>query len=58
MKVIAAVNYFKEERLSLGQAALLAEMNEEDFIKLLGTFQISIFRFDKDNELLQDIKNA
>ncbi|NQV17820.1 MAG: UPF0175 family protein [Armatimonadetes bacterium] len=58
IKTIAAVNYYKEKRLSIGQAALLAEMNEEEFIKLLATFKVSIFRYENNDELLQDLKNA
>ncbi len=56
IKTIAAVNYFKEKRLSLGQAAHLAEMNEEEFIKLPGSFKISIFKYENNIELLQDLK--
>lgn len=58
IKIIAAVNYYKEKRLSIGQAALLAEMNEEEFIKLLASFKISIFRYENNDELLKDLKNA
>ncbi len=58
IKTIAAVNYYKEKRLSIGQAALLAGMKEEEFIKLLATFKVSIFRYENNDELLQDLKNA
>ncbi|BDU50053.1 UPF0175 family protein [Haliovirga abyssi] len=58
IKVIAAVNYYKEKRLSVGQAAELAEMSEEEFIKYLGGKKISIFQFENEEELLEDIKNA
>jgi hypothetical protein len=33
-------------------------MSEEEFILFLGKNQISIFRFDDENELLRDIENA
>ncbi len=58
MKRALAVKYYKEKKLSLGQSAELAEMNKEDFIKYLSTQQISIFRFETEDELVEDIKNA
>ena len=58
MKRTVAVKYYKENKLSLGQCAELAEMAKEDFIELLSSYKISIFNFDNDEELLEDIKNA
>ena len=58
MKMTVAVKYYKENRLSLGQSAQLAEMSKEEFIKLLSSYKISIFNFDNDEELLEDIKNV
>lgn len=58
MKRTVAVKYYKENRLSLGQSAELAEMSKEDFIHLLSSYKISIFKFEDDEELLEDIKNA
>jgi predicted HTH domain antitoxin len=58
MKRSVAVKYYKENKLSLGQCAELAEMSKEDFIQLLSSYKISIFNFDNDEELLEDIKNA
>ncbi|MBE3592224.1 MAG: hypothetical protein PWQ34_1896 [Caldanaerobacter sp.] len=58
LKRTAAVRYYKEKKLSLGQCAALAEMSEEEFIKYLSSFDTSIFSFDNKEELLEDIKNA
>jgi len=59
MKKTIAIKYYANKKLSIGQSAELAEMSEEDFIKLLGKEDISIFRFDNiDEELKEDIKNA
>jgi predicted HTH domain antitoxin len=58
MKMTVAVKYYKENKLSLGQCAELAEMSKEEFIQLLGSYRISIFNFENDTELLEDIKNA
>lgn len=58
MKRALAVKYYEEQKLSLGQCAELAEMNKEDFIKLLSNEHISIFRFESENEILEDMTNA
>ncbi len=58
MKRTVAVKYYKENKLSLGQCSELAEMSKEDFIELLSSYKISIFKFEDDEELLEDLKNA
>jgi len=58
MKVTIAVKYFKEKKLSIGQCAELSEMTEEGFIKYLSAQKISIFNFESESDLLEDIKNA
>lgn len=58
MKRTVAVKYYKEQRLSLGQCAEFAEMAEEDFIQLLSSYKISVFNFEDDGDLIEDIKNA
>jgi len=59
MKKTMAVKYYTIKKLSIGQSAELADMSEEDFIKLIGKEKISIFRFDNiEDELKEDIKNA
>lgn len=58
MKRTVAVKYYKENKLSLGQCSELAEMSKEEFIQLLSSYKISIFNFEDDEELLEDIKNA
>lgn len=58
MKRTVAVKYYKENKLSLGQCAELAEMSKEEFIQLLSSYKVSIFNFENDEELLEDIKNA
>jgi predicted HTH domain antitoxin len=58
MKRTLAVKYFKERKLSIGQSAEFAEMTEEDFIKYLGSQNISIFNIDNLDELKRDLENA
>lgn len=58
IKKFAALKYYKENKLSIGQCALLAEMSEESFIKYLGQQGITIFNFESESELLEDIGNA
>ena len=43
LKAMAALKLFENVKLSIGQAAALADMDELDFIKFLGKNKISIF---------------
>jgi len=58
MKQALAVRCYVDRRLSLGQCAELAEMNEKVFINYLSKYNVSIFSFDSEQELLEDIANA
>ncbi|AEF18164.1 hypothetical protein Thexy_2156 [Thermoanaerobacterium xylanolyticum LX-11] len=58
MKKTLAVRYYQEKKLSLGQCAGLAGVSEEDFIKYLSGFNISIFSYVGGEELAADIRNA
>lgn len=55
---LIALDYYTRHQLSIGYCAQIAEISEEDFIKLLGQNNISIFQFDDENEFLEDLKNA
>jgi predicted HTH domain antitoxin len=55
---ILAIKYFQDKKLSIGQCSLLANMTELNFIKLLSEQKLSIFRFDTEDELFTDYKNA
>ena len=43
MRLVAAIHYLREKRLSLGQAARLARMNRLDFLDLLAARGIPTF---------------
>jgi predicted HTH domain antitoxin len=43
LRVISAIHYLREKRLSLGQAALLAGMNRLDFLDLLSARGVVAF---------------
>ncbi len=58
MKRYTAIKLFKDKRLSIGQCAELSEMPEEDFIKLLGENNVSIFDFSDYDSLKEDLANA
>lgn len=57
-KLKEIVQLYKEKKLSLGKCAVLAEMTKEDFIKYLATKGVSIFNFQNEDEILEDVKNA
>lgn len=58
MKRWTALKLYTDKKLTIGQCAELAEMNEEDFIRYLGENKISIFDFNNSEELKEDIRNA
>jgi len=58
MKRYTAMKLYQDRKLSVGQCAELAEMTEEDFIKLLGENGISIFDFSSSADLKEDLANA
>ncbi|NLW46402.1 MAG: UPF0175 family protein [Firmicutes bacterium] len=58
MKRWTALKLYSDKKLTIGQCAELAEMNEEDFIKYLGINKISIFSFNNPEDLKEDIRNA
>mgnify|MGYP006065474825 CR=1 FL=1 len=55
---MVAVGYYTQNKVSLGYCAQIAGMSKEDFIKYLGKHSISIFQFDNQEELLEEIDNA
>ena len=58
MKRALAVIYYSDRKLSLGQCCELADMSKTEFIKYLSKYKISIFNFDSEDELMEDIGNA
>ena len=58
IKKQVALVYYVKNGVSLGYCAEIAGMSKSDFIKFLGENGISIFHFDNEEELLEDINNA
>ena len=56
MKALTALKLCEDRKLSIGQAATFAEMNETDFIKFLGRHKVSIFGSLSD--ITEDYANA
>jgi len=56
MKGMAALKLYENGKLSIGQAAALAEMDELDFIRFLSKNRVSIFGSIFD--ITEDFKNA
>jgi len=60
-KKAIALKFYADEKLSLGQAAELAELDKIEFIRYLGENKVSIFRYESDRydeELEKDMVNA
>ena len=56
MKKLTALKLYENRKLSIGQSAAFAGMNETDFIKFLGQNKISIFGSASD--IAEDFSNA
>lgn len=55
---LVALEYYKNQGVSIGYCAEVAGLSEEEFIKYLGEKKISIFQFEDEEEFLQEVKNA
>ena len=55
---VVALEYFKNQGVSIGYCAEIAGMTEEDFLQFLGENKISIFKFDDEQEFLEEAANA
>lgn len=52
------MGYYVSQGVSIGYCAQIADMTKEDFIKFLGMNNISIFKYDDENEFLEELNNA
>ncbi len=59
IKIYAAMEYFKEEKLSLGKAAELAEMSKIDFMFYLGEHGVPVINYSPEDleKELEGLKN-
>lgn len=53
-----ALCYYVQNGVSLGYCAEIAGMTKQEFIKFLGENKVSIFRFDDEEEFLEELNNA
>lgn len=58
IKQQVALGYYVSQGVSIGYCAQIADMTKEDFIKFLGMNNISIFKYDDENEFLEELNNA
>jgi predicted HTH domain antitoxin len=55
---MTALGLYVSENVSLGYCSEVAGMHKEDFMRFLGTYGVSIFRYDDLSELEEDFANA
>jgi predicted HTH domain antitoxin len=55
---MTSLGLYVSENVSLGYCTEIAGMQKVDFICFLGTYKVSIFRYDDLTELDQDFANA
>ncbi len=53
-----ALGFYKQNGVSIGYCSQIAGMTEEEFIKYLGQNEVSIFRFDNEEEFLEELDHA
>jgi predicted HTH domain antitoxin len=58
MKKFTALFLFQNQKLSIGQCAVLANMTEEDFIYFLGENKVSVFDYLDESTLLEELADA
>ncbi|MBR1451482.1 MAG: UPF0175 family protein [Lachnospiraceae bacterium] len=57
-KKAVALHYYTKKGVSLGYCAQIAGMTKGRFIRVLAENGVSVFRYDTDSELSEDVKNA
>ena len=57
-KKATALFFYTKLGVSLGYCAQIAGMTKTDFIQFLSDNKVSVFSFDDENELKEDIANA
>lgn len=58
IKKQVALVYYVKNGVSLGYCAKIAGMDKESFIRFLGENNISIFKFDDEDEFIEELNNA
>ena len=57
LAMILASRLYEQGKLSLGQAAELANLSKRTFAELLGKYNVSIFNF-PESDISRDVENA
>ena len=55
---VVALEMYKSQHVSVGYCSEIAGMSEERFIKYLGENKVSLFHFDNDEELEEELRIA
>ena len=58
VKLVIAFDLYNKRKVSLGYCCEVAEMSEEDFIQCLGNYGFSVFGFDSEQEMREELANA
>ena len=57
IKRLVALDFYSRNGVSIGYCAQIADMPEEDFIKLLSENRISIFNYSNESEFIEELNN-
>lgn len=55
---MTALELYEHSGVSLGWCAQIAGMHIEDFMRFLGEHEVSVFRYDSEEEFLAEVANA
>ncbi len=58
MQKLAIIKLYELGKISSSNAAKILNLTRVDFIQLLNKYQVSLFSYLSENELLNDLKNA
>lgn len=58
MKTISLVKLYELGKISSSRAAEILKLDRVDFLDLIGQYKVSVFGFQDENELDDDIANA
>ncbi|SHG00733.1 Uncharacterised protein family (UPF0175) [Salegentibacter echinorum] len=58
MKIVSLVKLYELGKVSSGKASKVLGINRIEFLELIGKYQVSIFNFQNEKELNDEISNA
>lgn len=58
MKTISLIKLYELGKISSGTAAKILNIHRVDFIEIIGKYKVSVFNYNDENDLEEDVANA